>query len=266
MNAAIDMAQFVAPKSDQLNSEDLLSGPRTVRITRVSAGDSAEQPISVYYEGDNGRPWKPCKTMRRLLMHAWGRYADQYVGRSMTLYRDPTVMWAGKQEGGIRISHMSHIDGKLDVALMETRGKRKPHRVLPLETGADAGRAKAEQWVAEHIEAINTAADLAALTAVLDKGAKAREKLATGHPDLADKVQVAMSQAKDRLDPADPFDGPADTQRGEPQSLADVEQAIAKATTTDDVNAIMRAAQADLDDGDYDAALGLANERIGELA
>lgn len=218
MSDVIDMAQFVAPKSDQLNAEDLLSGPRTVRITRITAGGSEEQPISIHYEGCEGRPFKPCKTMRRLMMHAWGRYTDQYVGRSMTLYRDPTVTWAGKAEGGIRISHMSHIDEKIDVALMEKKGKRKLHRVMPLDTGADAGRARAEQWTAEHVEAINTAADLAALAAVQVKGAKACEKLARDHTDLADKVAVAMSQARDRLEPGEDAEfGNADDVFGEGQ-------------------------------------------------
>ena len=199
MTQTIDMAQFTAPKSDQLNADDLMSGPMTIRVARVTANGegSADQPISVHYEGGEGRPFKPCKSMRRVMMQIWGRYADQYVGRSMTLFRDPDVKFGADTTGGIRISHMSHIDERQVLALTATRSKRKPFVVQPLAIGADAGRAKAEAWVEEHIAAINSAGDETTLNAVLQKGLAAREKLARNHADLADRVSVAISQARD---------------------------------------------------------------------
>ncbi|RRJ97834.1 hypothetical protein Ga0100231_005080 [Opitutaceae bacterium TAV4] len=48
------------------------------------------------------------------------------------LYREPEVKFGGDKVGGIRISHASHIDGPFEIALTETRGKRKPFRVEPL--------------------------------------------------------------------------------------------------------------------------------------
>lgn len=128
-----DLSTTIAPKSDQLNADDLIVGPRTVTITRVSAcPDSAEQPIAVNFDGDGGKPYKPCKSMRRVLVHVWGRDGDSYVGRAMTLYRDPEVQFGGLKVGGIRISHMSHIDRPMVMALTETRAKRKPYTVQPL--------------------------------------------------------------------------------------------------------------------------------------
>src|SRR5690348_5899593 len=104
------MSAFCAPKSDQLNSDDLISGPRTITITRVSANEgSPEQPISISFEGDDQKPYKPCKSMRRVMVHIWGPDASQYVGRSMTIYRDPKVQFGGMAVGGIRISHMTDI-------------------------------------------------------------------------------------------------------------------------------------------------------------
>jgi hypothetical protein len=130
----VDLSQTIAPKSDQLNAEDLLGGSRVVTITKVSANtSSAEQPISIFYEGDNNRPWKPCKTMRKLLVHVWGANGAEYVGRSLELYNDPTVKWGGLEVGGIRISHMSHIDKPVTVALTATRGSKKPITVKPLQ-------------------------------------------------------------------------------------------------------------------------------------
>lgn len=127
-----DMRTAIQPKSDQLNADDFVGGARTVRITGVDI-KPGEQPISVHFEGDNGKPWKPCKTTARLMVAAWGPDASQYKGRSLTLYRDPSVKWAGLEVGGIRISHMSHIDADMIYAATVTKGKRAPIRVKPLK-------------------------------------------------------------------------------------------------------------------------------------
>lgn len=129
----IDMTSTIEPKSDQLNSDSLLSGPMTIKIVKVSANpDSSEQPISIFYAEDMSRPFKPCKTIRRLLVALWGKDATRYVGRSLTLYRDPTVKFGGMEVGGIRCSHMSHIEKQVSVALTATRGSKKITTVKPL--------------------------------------------------------------------------------------------------------------------------------------
>lgn len=127
-----DMHGAIVPKSDQLNSDDLIDGPRTIKITRVAIKAAPEQPVSVFYEGDGGKPYKPSKGMCRLMVHAWGADSAKYAGRSMTLFREPTVKWGGLEVGGIRISHMSHIEEKMTVALTMSKGSRKPVVVKPL--------------------------------------------------------------------------------------------------------------------------------------
>lgn len=131
----MDMTPSLAPKSNQLNSDDLITGPRTITITSVVAGN-AEQPVAVHFDGDQGKPWYPAKSMRRVLVAAWGADASQYVGRSLTLFRDPEVSYGGIKVGGIRISHLSHLDNPLSIALTVTRQKRAPYKVLPLATPA----------------------------------------------------------------------------------------------------------------------------------
>lgn len=128
-----DMTTAIQPKSDQQNADDFVAGPRTIRITEVRIAPNTEQPISVFFEGDQGKPWKPCKTTARLMVAAWGKDAKEYTGRSLTLYRDPEVKWAGMAVGGIRISHMSHIDSDMVYAATVTKGKRAPIRVKPLK-------------------------------------------------------------------------------------------------------------------------------------
>lgn len=128
-----DLSLTIAPKSDQLNADDLIAGPRTIRITKVSANpESAEQPVSIFFDGDGGKPYRPCKSMRRVLVHVWGKDGNSYPGRSMTLYRDPDVTFGGLAVGGIRISHMSEIKDAQVMALTATKKSRKPFKVLPL--------------------------------------------------------------------------------------------------------------------------------------
>lgn len=139
---AIDISPYLKAKSDQLNSDDLLGGSITVQITRVRA-PGGDQPVVIEVSGGH-QPFKPCKTMRRLLVAAWGTAnAAEWVGRWMTLHRDADVKWAGEAIGGIRITHLSHIDKARTYQLTETKGKKKPWRVEPLRNPSQQGASTA---------------------------------------------------------------------------------------------------------------------------
>jgi hypothetical protein len=127
----MDMSGTIVAKSDQLNSDDLIGRSITIRITNVTAVPG-DQPIAISYEGDEGKPWKPCKSMRRVLVHVWGLDGKAYIGRSLTLYRDPDVKFGGIAVGGIRISHMSDLASGVQIALTERKGSKKPFVVKPL--------------------------------------------------------------------------------------------------------------------------------------
>lgn len=128
-----DLSGTIAPKSDQLNSDDLIVGPMTIKITKISANPgSPEQPISIFFEGDGGKPYKPCKSMRRVLVNTWGSDGSKFPGRAMTLYRDPAVKFGGFDVGGIRISHMTDITKPITMALTASKANRKPFTVQPL--------------------------------------------------------------------------------------------------------------------------------------
>lgn len=134
----MDMTPYTVPKSDQINADDLIAGPRTVTITRVVGTGNSDQPVAVHFASDDGRPYKPCKSMRRVMVHCWGADASQYAGRSMRLIRDPDVMFGGMKVGGVRISHMSHIERDQVMALTATKGKRTGYSVRVLEVAATA--------------------------------------------------------------------------------------------------------------------------------
>ncbi len=129
-----DMLQTIVPKSDQLNADDFLGRePKTITITNVKVTPGVQQAATVNFEGDNGKPWKPCLSMRRVLVLIWGDNSKNYIGKKLTLYRDPTVRYGKDQVGGIRISHMSHLDETKTLALTETRGKARTWVIRPLE-------------------------------------------------------------------------------------------------------------------------------------
>lgn len=154
----VDMSKTIAPKSDQLNADDLIAGPRTIRITRITGDESeTQQPVSIYFEGDNNKPYKPALSMRRVMVMVWGDDANQYAGRSMTLYNDPEVKFGGIKVGGIRISHMSHITQTQSLMLTKTRGKKAEYRVQPLAQGASEQLLiDARAAAAEGVEAYKT--------------------------------------------------------------------------------------------------------------
>lgn len=128
-----DLRDTIVPKSDQLNADQLLGGAMTIRVTAVKRG-SDDQPVTIHYENDGGRPYKPCKSMRKVLIFAWGENGAAWVGRMMTLYNKRDVKWGGVEVGGIRISHMSHIDADIQLSLAATRGKKEPVIIRRLDS------------------------------------------------------------------------------------------------------------------------------------
>jgi hypothetical protein len=127
----MDLSQTIIPKSDQLNADDLITGPRIIKITGITGG-SAEQPVVVNYEGDNGRPYKPSKSMRRILVALYGNDSAACIGKRLKLYRDAEIKFGGDAVGGIRISHADGISRPLVMALTLKRGQRAQYRVEPL--------------------------------------------------------------------------------------------------------------------------------------
>ena len=128
----MDLIESIAPKSDQLNADDLIGGPRTFTIERVSEG-SLEQPINFHLAELPGRPYRPSKTQRRVMVEGWKvKSASQCVGKRITLYRDPNVMFGGEKIGGLKISHMSDIEAEISMMLTDRKGHRSKVTVSPL--------------------------------------------------------------------------------------------------------------------------------------
>jgi hypothetical protein len=191
----IDMAKTVEPKSDQINADDLTGRSLTITVTKITGNDNADQPVNVHFEGDNGKPYRPCKSMRRVMIAAWGLDASKYVGQAMTLYCDPEVQFGGIKTGGIRISHMSGIERDMVIALTATRAKRKPYTVKALTAKpvatADDKKAAAKKKADSIIADINSASTHEAVDAIFDKEKAAIARMKDAYSDIYESIQKA---------------------------------------------------------------------------
>jgi len=143
----MDVSATTAPRSDQQNFDDYVAGPKTVTVSEVTPG-TAEQPVEIHLVEFPGRPYKPSKSMRRVLVQAWGSDSTPWPGRRITLDGDPTVKFGGQTVGGIKIRALSHIDKRLSLSLTVTKGKRATHTVDPLPDETPAPVAPTAEQIA----------------------------------------------------------------------------------------------------------------------
>lgn len=198
----MDITQTAEPRSDQQNFDDYSAGSRTVTITEVKAG-SSEQPVEIHLAEYPGRPYKPSKTMRRVLIAAWGPETKVYAGRRMTLIGDPSVKFGGVTVGGIKIAALSNIDKRLELMLTASKGKRAKHTVQPLTEpapiqGEPSEHAAPPEPTAEQVAASTSPDDLRAMwksaSADLRTVIEARVTELTAEPetpDPADELPIA---------------------------------------------------------------------------
>lgn len=190
MTESLDLSTTIAANSDQLGAEDFLAGPRLVTIDRVTKG-TADQPVNIHLTEFPGRPFRPCKSMRRVLVAAWGKEAATYTGRRLMLFNDPSVRFGGSTVGGVRISAMSDISSRLTLALTVTRGKKAPYQVEPLP---DLPPAITPETATEIQERINNATTLDDLKTI---GAELKT---TNLGEYREQIQAAWSRRKGEIE------------------------------------------------------------------
>lgn len=243
-----DLRSTIVPKGDQLNSEQLLAGPLVITVSDVRAGSGDDQPVSVFYALDPQRPFKPCKTMRKLLIHAWGADGSKWIGRSLEVFNEPSIKFGGETVGGIRISRMSGINPKgIEVSLTATRGRKALHKVLPLKNSAELDEA---------LVAIEAATNKAGL-----ERAKALAKALTGSDS-----ESALAAYKRRVESLKEAAAPKPTDTSAGFDLAAF-TARAKACADDEsLQVLSDEVEAMPEGADKTAALDVLTARDAELA
>jgi hypothetical protein len=145
------LLKAMAPKSDQLNADDLVSSPKNITITGVKVAISGEQRIHVHYQDDEGKPWKPSKGMARIVAQLFGDEPDRWIGQSLTLYRNPDVKYAGEAVGGIWISHATGLEKPQKMMITVAKSKRVPHTVHPFVVHAATASPADEKMILKQI-------------------------------------------------------------------------------------------------------------------
>lgn len=191
-----DFLSTTQAKSDQINAADLLGGPLVCQITDIVMTGSADQPVSIYVDS-HPQPWKPSKTSRRVLAACWSDVEPSaWVGRYIVLYNDPSVMWAGKAEGGIRCSHLSHIDCQKTIMVNATRGKKAAQHVEPYyPTGAAQPVAELPYYADDKFSE-----NLSKWVALIDSGEKTPEQIIAS---IEKRARLTVGQ-KQRIRASDP--------------------------------------------------------------
>ena len=180
----MDMSASIAPKSDQLDAIELVAGPQTFTIEKV-AQNNAEQPWN-FHLAEFPRPWRPGKSMLRVMAAAWGLDGSKYAGNRVTLFCDSTVQFGNEVVGGLRISHMTGIAKPLKVPLLVKRGKSALFTVQPLPDAPKPAAQPARDYLAE----AKTAPDTDALRAIWIDA-----KAAGADEGLLKAIQTAKDEA-----------------------------------------------------------------------
>ena len=158
--------------------------------------------------------------MIRVLAACWGDNAKDWHGSSMTLYNDPEVVYGGIKVGGIRISHLSHLDSDMTISLTKTRGKKAPFVVRRLD-GAKVDKKPAAEPVEQPMypadkfndnfpkwEALIASGDKTAeqILAAVQKGGR----LTVGQVDRIKAIVVnppAVEEEPPEMEEGNPFEG-----------------------------------------------------------
>jgi len=169
----MDITDALAPVSDQLDAIELVN-PRTFTIdtgSRLAKRDG--KTVAEIRLVNFDRVWRPSKGMLDVLGACWGIDGKQWVGRSVTLYNDPDVMFGREKVGGIRIEALSHIDGP---------------RTVKIRAAGQGGRK--QDWTVKPLPAPTPTLDIAATT---DRAAlKAAWRAAT--PEVRAQIEARVAE------------------------------------------------------------------------
>jgi len=130
----LDLSGTIKANSDQLNADDLITGPITIQVEGITRVNDTKQPIHIYYYGCENKPLKPCLTVRRILIALWGKDGSQWANRWMNLYVDASVSFGSQKNiGGLRVDAVSHITSTATISLTVRRGMKQHFTIKPIQ-------------------------------------------------------------------------------------------------------------------------------------
>jgi hypothetical protein len=177
----MDITDALAPVSDQLDAIEL-AAPRTFTIdTGSRLGIREGKAVAEIRLVDFPRVWRPSKGMLDVLAACWGTDGTQYVGRRVTVYNDPEVMFGKVKTGGVRISHLSHIDGPRNLTIRASgQGRTQQWHVDPLPDAQAPRTPPADRPTPEQMRTLGECFTEARITTGADKAGYIADVI--GHP------------------------------------------------------------------------------------
>ena len=125
-----DIAPTLVGDSNVLSKADLMDGPQTFTVARVDINLSdKKRPTTIHLAEAPGKPYKPSLGMRKLIAKGWGKSSKEYIGRRLTLFHNPDVLWQGKREGGVEVCAMSDIEAPFTIQVAVNAKQAKTVKV-----------------------------------------------------------------------------------------------------------------------------------------
>lgn len=202
----VKISDALKAKSDQLNALDLIGGAIVISIVSVKYNHGGEQPVEIFYKESN-LPWKPAKSVLRTISSYWTDETDDWINKNVEIYFEPTVLWAGKADGGVRISGLSDIPAAEDIRVKEGRNRSIIYKIKKLpNTCLQSAPAPTEQQKLEAatkaqaklLLAINDIADIAGVTAFLEAHNATIDKIAN-YGNLKQELLDILDMKKNQL-------------------------------------------------------------------
>jgi len=216
MNNATALQQALAPKSDQLNADDLIAANITIVIAKVSINLGSEQKIIINYYNDNGKPWKPSKGMGRVLTEILGGDPDKWVGETVELFRNKEIRFGKEKCGGIQIAGMSAVRNVTTLLITTSKGKKSSITINPIAALGNAPVQQPQQQTQQPAPESNPKRDWAVkLKAAVNYGSAAVDEVWAMVP--AELQPDMESFYKERFMMAQAYDAPIATDEQQPQ-------------------------------------------------
>lgn len=204
----VDLSKLVEAKSDQINAEDLIGTQKTIKIRDVVVKDNKEQPLEIYYEGEDNKCWRPSKGCRRIIGYLWGYESEDYIGCLVRLYRDEDTVYAGQQVGGIRINGLSDIPldeemhpNGIPIKIKEARHKTKIYYIERLERPEEDKKNTLARQLYKELKQAETPDHL---DYVMTQWKEFYNSLQESHPQIYAKIyDLKLYKDKAVMEPAD---------------------------------------------------------------
>jgi len=133
------IGQAIQSESSYLKQSDV--GPqgvnlKIVRFSKETMGDDNSLQTCIHFSDPNYKPMVIKPTNRDLLNYALGLTDDsplnEFLGKAINVFADPTVTYAGKRTGGLRIRAAVVSDPVAEaVAKAQTTQQTEPNDDIP---------------------------------------------------------------------------------------------------------------------------------------